>query len=88
MMLLAGMMLAQAACGPVHDVAKHLKDEYNEELVGYGIDKNGTGITMMFASPGGQTYTMAAVTPQGVACLIATGSRWTAKPPKPEGEGA
>lgn len=83
--LLAGPAMAQeappqpqaftAVCLPLDRLRDELKTKFNESEVGGGIVSE-TAITLLFASPDGDTWTIAMLSPDGQACVVAGGSDW------------
>jgi hypothetical protein len=84
-LLSAPMAFAQQPpCGPVDQVLKSLQAEVGEVPVGMGRDERGF-VALMTLTPGGTSYTMLAVRPDGTACLLSTGDGWKVIEPKPPG---
>lgn len=64
-----------AVCLPLDKLRAELKTKFNEDEIGGGIVSE-TAITLLFASPDGDTWTIAMLTPDGKACVVAGGSDW------------
>ena len=59
-----------------HDtMVKSLKDNWDESVVGMGINNAGA-LVELFISPEGETYTIVVVRPDGWACVVTTGKDW------------
>jgi hypothetical protein len=65
----------QAVCLPLDRLREQLKTKFNEDEVGGGIVGE-TAITLLFASPDGDTWTIVMLSPDGNACVVAGGSDW------------
>ena len=59
-------------------VVNNLKENHNENVVSYGLTKNGV-VLEIFASPGG-SWTAIFSYPIGWSCAIASGDNWTVLP--------
>ena len=70
----------QAFCMKHSDFVEKLAREFQETLVGYGV-LSGQRILGVFASPGGGTFTVVFMTPEGLTCPIGAGSDWRNVPP-------
>lgn len=82
-MNLAALYLAQAMCAPHESAAQMLFKEFGEVLAGRGAMLESRGVIELYVSPAG-SFTMLAVLPSGVACVMGGGDRWrAADPPKP-----
>jgi hypothetical protein len=74
-------------CAPLDRVVEGLSTGWQEAPVGRGI-QGGELIVMVFAAPGGDTWTIIGVAADGTACLLASGTAWEALPrPAPGVEG-
>jgi hypothetical protein len=65
----------QPPCMPFQQFAEQLQSTYKEVQIGGGI-VGGTHVVMLFASPGGATWTILQVDTTGKACGIAAGHEW------------
>jgi len=71
-------------CDAVDRILSYLTDQFGEELVGDGEGPGGTRL-LLFAHPDVDTWTVVGVMPGDKACLIASGTNWTAREPTPAG---
>ena len=62
-------------CGPFTDLRTFLAKEHHEIELGGGI-VNDKAVMIVFVSPDGATWTLAALGTDGKACLIASGVDW------------
>jgi len=60
-------------CGPYADLKKWLAEKYHEEPSGSGVTAQGKAALMIFASPGGESWTVAVLGQDGNACILADG---------------
>ncbi|MBW4708644.1 hypothetical protein KX928_12700 [Roseobacter sp. YSTF-M11] len=75
---------ASAGCAPLELAQKKLADEYGEETIWVGIQPNEHQLIIM-GEPGGGTFTVILLRPDGIACGIAVGTSWaTLEVPAPE----
>ncbi len=65
----------QRACMPLERLTQILRDEYRETLAATGAMEGGAQM-LLFVSDGGQTWTLAIVSPSGIACVGPAGGRW------------
>lgn len=65
----------QPPCGEVDHLARLLDENYGETPVSNGLQANGQ-LLQIFASPDTGTWTAVTTTPQGMACIVATGRYW------------
>lgn len=63
-------------CGPYDAFVKHLADNFNEAPVSVGVASSGMAVLQVFASPEGKTFSALAVSSNGTACLLFTGTDW------------
>lgn len=78
---------AQAApmvCGRHENLVSYLATTYQENLDSIGLTDGGLLLEVFVSSEG--SWTILITTPQGLACLLASGSSWESLPPphKPE----
>ena len=86
-LLLASPALAQQVpCAPVDQVLQALEQNAKEVPSGMGRDERGF-IAVLTMSPEG-SYSVLAIRPDGVACLLSTGAGWQAIEAKPSDKGA
>jgi hypothetical protein len=67
-------------CGRRGEVVERLTEAYGERRVGYGLQQ-AEGVVELYASPATGSWTIILSTPQGLACLLATGRDWTGPEP-------
>jgi hypothetical protein len=69
----------QLQCGPFDDVEKQLHDKFQEMAITAGA--LGEGLTMaLFSSPNGETWTIVAISPKKIACVMASGTGLMSRP--------
>lgn len=77
---LVGVTPAFAApCIPRGEAVDKLRQQYDEQQVGIGLDRQGQMVAEMFVSPKG-TWTMLATRTNGLSCIIASGEDWSPRP--------
>lgn len=78
-LLLASPVLAQQppACAPAGDLLRHLEGAYGERPAGRGLSNRGA-LVLLVRSADGATWTLLALLPDGMACLIDGGEDWQA----------
>ncbi len=70
---------AQAlGCAKREQVVERLKTRYSEELTGGGLQATQTAQTIVevWASKETGTFTVILTTPEGLSCIVATGTDW------------
>ncbi|MGB3389065.1 MAG: hypothetical protein WBA88_13865 [Pseudaminobacter sp.] len=83
---LATRARAEAICMAYPDLVRAL-DKIGEKPSGSGIMGGGKAVMLVFASPGGTTWTMALLGPGERACVVAAGQDWLeVVPPKGKGK--
>lgn len=65
----------QLPCGPLKEARASLLEKFHETEVGGGLVNERAAI-LVFASPGGKTWTVLAVSPDGTSCLLSAGTDW------------
>jgi len=77
---------AAARCDVLAAFAQVLPERYDEQLVGYGLASD-TQLLQLWVSAEG-SFTILAVRPDGMACIVAAGHDWAYPVPaaQPEGE--
>lgn len=75
-LLLSFPVSAQTVCGIHNVVADKLKSTFDEEPSGRGLANNG-GVLEIYTSPEG-TWTITLTRPDGLSCLMSTGTIWEA----------
>jgi hypothetical protein len=66
---------AQAVCAPWDEVKEFLSEQHHETEVGGGFI-NPSAVMVLLMSPGGETWTIAALGTDGQACITSSGSDW------------
>ncbi|WP_371398922.1 hypothetical protein [Marinovum algicola] len=66
---------AQSVCLPSDRMAKQLSDEFDEELIGVGL-QNSRRLIQVWRSIEGGSFTIIVARPDGISCVIATGLAW------------
>ena len=69
----------QVPCKQRHDVLGHLAQKYQELPVAVGVTNRG-GLVEVLSSGDGKTWTIIISSPNGEACMVATGEGWRALP--------
>jgi hypothetical protein len=77
---------AQAVCLPRAELARHLAERFGEAAVAAGLAADGA-VLEVFATPDGDSWTIAVTVPGGPSCVVAVGRQWQARPASP-GPGA
>lgn len=67
---------ADEQCPVYQDMKTFLMEKYNELPSGSGIAAKGKAAVIVFASPGGATWSIAVIGEDGRACMLATGDNW------------
>lgn len=68
-------------CSPLAGAAEALEKLYGERPREHGITAWGN-VGMLFVNPETGSWTMAIVSPQGLACRVTGGEGWESVPPK------
>lgn len=63
-------------CDDANKVTKSLKTEYKETIRGIGINSDKGSLLILFVSPEGDNWTIMRRQPNGIGCLIASGTAW------------
>ena len=74
-----GGVAQQAPCNQRDDVLGHLAQKYQELPVAVGVTNRG-GLIEVLSSGDGKTWTIIVSSPNGQACMVATGEGWRALP--------
>jgi len=82
--ILALPALAQSPCGPITNLTAHLAANHNEAPVARGVDAAGR-LLLMYVDPASGTWTAVVAQPDGLACIVSTGTGWEAVDSKPTG---
>lgn len=64
----------QSPCIPYPDMVAALAEDYDEHAAGVGL--SGPRRLEIFAASDGETWTAVIVLPDGLACIVASGSGW------------
>lgn len=75
----AGGAAQQVPCNKRDDVLGHLAQKYQELPVAVGVTNRG-GLIEVLSSGDGKTWTIIISSPNGQACMVATGEGWRALP--------
>lgn len=65
-------------CGPLDRAREILADQFKEAPIGMGLALGGTVVIELFATHDGRTFTVLLISRDGVACVLAEGSDWSA----------
>ena len=67
-----------AGCGKREQVVERLKTRYSESLTAGGLQasRNSQTIVEVWASEETGTFTVILTTPEGLSCVVATGTDW------------
>ena len=84
-LLLCGAPAAQPNCDSVDRIRRHLLEQFRESPVGRGLNSRGLTVEV-FASPGGRTWSIVVVGPDGWGCLVEEGENWRPVRAAPVGE--
>lgn len=66
---------AQVLCGPHEDVVSRLKERFEETRHAYGLISEKAIVEVYVSGKG--TWTMIVISPDGRACMVASGHSWT-----------
>lgn len=66
-------------CPPREVVVKKLAEKFDEHLLFLGMAGD-NGITEVFASPKGESYTILLTRPDMTSCMISAGTNWELNP--------
>ena len=83
--VMAGIAKAQQAppCSPNATMTAMLLDKYREQIVGAGMSTGNKWPVVIYSSPEGDTFTIAIRRPDGLTCLLMSGTGWvTIEPSK------
>lgn len=69
----------QAPCNQRDDVLGHLAQKYRELPVAVGVTNRG-GLVEVLSTGDGKTWTIIISSPDGQACMVASGEGWRALP--------
>ncbi|WP_343504768.1 MULTISPECIES: hypothetical protein [Roseobacteraceae] len=75
---------AQMVCGLHESITETLESTYDEALVGRGLQSATRMLEVWRAAEEGN-WTILAVHPDGLACIVASGEAWIDVPPRPAG---
>lgn len=65
----------QQSCAPFKMVRENLEKKHNETIISGGLNSDKLA-TFVFASPGGETFTIVIVDTRGIACQVGAGKQW------------
>jgi hypothetical protein len=68
-------------CAMREQVVSRLQDQYSEQLTGGGLHSSTdvSAVVEVWVSPETGTFTVMMTNPQGISCIIATGTDWFAQ---------
>jgi hypothetical protein len=66
---------ARQVCHPYKEIAAKLGRAYAETPVSLGLQSNGR-LIQVFASQASGSWTIVAITPDGIGCILAVGTSW------------
>jgi len=77
-MIFVSMPAQAAGCAMRDQVVERLKTQYSETLTGGGLQasRNSQTIVEVWSSRETGTFTVILTTPEGLACVVATGTDW------------
>ena len=75
---------ALASCAPRDGMVKELKSLYKEELTARGL-QSADALIEIFTSTETGSYTVLLSRPDGVSCIVSSGTHWLTSEPEPEG---
>jgi hypothetical protein len=81
-MLAAQTLSAQATpafCAERSQIAERLSANYSEQMTGGGM-QSANGLIEVWTSPTGTTWTILMTRPDGISCVMATGTDWQTRP--------
>ena len=87
--IFAGLLLSGSAwgqCAPRSAILTHLERSYSEVPVSQALTDGG-GVLERLAAPAGG-WTLIVTTPEGMSCLVASGTAWQTLPPVTRGRGS
>jgi hypothetical protein len=70
-----------AFCAERAQIAERLESRYSEQLMAGGLQSQ-DGIIEVWTQPDGETWTILLTHPDGVSCVMATGTMWYTQAPK------
>lgn len=82
-LLAAFLMAQQPPCGPTGMVEKQLTEKYKESIVGAGIVNGGVLFTLVNPETG--TFTILLRRPDGMTCIVMSGTGYTIQDPPQKG---
>ena len=66
-------------CMPHKKLAEHLNGKFKEKLVSFGVASGNKILVQLYLSKIG-SWTIAAVNPNGMSCVVTVGNSWTQAP--------
>ena len=66
---------AVPSCAPQEAIVAGLANQYSEASLGYGVAPTNQMVEI-FASEGGETWTVVVHNPNGQSCIVAHGQNW------------
>ncbi|MEX3316463.1 hypothetical protein [Sulfitobacter sp. PS-8MA] len=74
------------SCAPRTALVTRLEAAYGETLSARGL-QSGQSLIEIFASPKSGSFTVLMSRPDGISCILSTGTHWMVEPGLPEKEG-
>jgi len=78
--------LAAPFCDKRETIVSGLASKYSEYIIGRGYESRGALLELL-AAEDGSTWTVIISSPDGRACLVASGENWRREIPKKEAQG-
>lgn len=75
----AQQMRIRMPCHDAAEIAKQLRNKYDEVPVAFGLQNNGN-LLQVFSSEKKRTWTLVSTNPNGLSCIIAAGKHWETLP--------
>ena len=73
--------VADVICNPRSVIVEHLKKEYGEQPLMFGLNNDGRVIEL-FVTPNGATWTLLVTNMRGISCVVTSGETWEKTAPK------
>lgn len=75
---------AQSDCAPRDTAVEYLSEQWGEAIVGAGLESP-TSILEVWVAEETGTWTIVRTTPDGMSCIVASGTDWRKGAPGPKG---
>jgi len=79
-------VMAQPTCGQRDDLTAQLSQRFMEQLTAGGL-QNASNVVEIWTSPENGTWTMLLSHPDGISCVVGSGTSWETLTIKPEPKG-